>query len=161
MAYGTFDDVKQLLGRIGDGAIGTGKIFTEDEVTDLIDSHSDEINTILRSKGVVLPIDTGGDEGAEFVDYITRLVAHGTGAAVLRGISPEVRGTGGGTAWDFHETRYRDGKKLLTAGLSIPPGLLGGAGENDPDGYFEQNPDEVPVTGANFDDIQFSVDRVF
>ena len=160
MAYGALADVKQLIGRI-DNAIGTGKILTDAEVTDLIDSHSDEVDSILISKGVVLPIDTGVDGGAAFVDYLARLVSHGTAAAVLRAVSPEVRGAGGGTAWDFHETRYRDGKKALMQGLSIPPGVLGGVGDSEPDGYFEQHPDDIPELGDNADNIKFHIDRVF
>ena len=160
MAYGALADVKRLLGRI-DNAIGTDKILTDDDVTDLIDSHSDEVDSILISKGVVLPIDTGVDGGAAFVDYLTRLVAHGVSSAVQRAVSPEVQGVGGGTAWNYHETRYRDGKKALMQGLSIPPGVLGGVGDSEPDGYFEQFPEDIPELGDNADNIKFHIDRVF
>ncbi len=161
MAYGVGADVTQLLGRIGDSAVGSGKILTDAEITDLIDSHSDEIDTILLARGVVLPVDTGLTGGSAFAVWLARLVAHGVAAAALRAISPEVRGTGGGTSWGFHETRYRDGKKLLVSGDAIPPALGGGEGDNEPAGYFEDNPDEIPEVGDNFDNIKFSIDREF
>lgn len=153
MAY---TSTAQVQGLIGAFTISDTSVPSLTQVNSIIDSISDEIDSVLAGIGFTVPVSTP--------DYFTRrlalLNAYGVAAAVLKSAFPEARGPGENPAYAFWETRYRDGIKALRSEQDIPS-TSAATGSGTPSSYFLRNPDEEEVLGDLAGASQFKIGDVW
>lgn len=91
MAYCDIDDVQALNPQRGDYSSSTKPTSTE--VTTFITTVSDEIDSVLKARGVSVPVTAP----AEFLSHLEQVNANGAAAYAEFAMFPEAAGTPGGS----------------------------------------------------------------
>lgn len=135
MAYATLDNVRALLSKF---TIDANSAPSATEATTLIDQIDGEINTVLASVGVTVPVAAP----AHFVSALAILNTYGAAVLVAQAMFPDRAGAAEGSAalYTVWDQRYRTGLAKLRDGSGIPPSVAVG-GRVHPSTYFTRNPD--------------------
>lgn len=135
MAYCTASDIQELIAKFSLTASSTPNTT---QVADIIDQIAGEIDSVLSAQGVTVPATTP----SEFTKMLEALNAYGAAAGVLKSMFPDSTGAGETPAYQFWETRYRNGLAALKDGSMIPNAVVGtSTGYLAPSTYFLNNPD--------------------
>ena len=153
MAYAVRTDVEGLIAQF---TLDANSKPTQTQADTLIDDTGDEIDVVLSSAGVAVPVTTP----TYFKEALKFLNAYGAAAAILRAMFPDATGSGETPAYAFWEARYKAGLKGLKDGSHIPPGVTRSAGYVPPSTYLTRNPDEEEDLG-DIAEPQFKVGQVF
>ena len=153
MTYATLDEVRGLMAQFTIDATSTP---TATEATAILDETSDEIDMRLSAAGVAIP----ATAPAGFLNFLGRLNAYGTAAAILKSMFPGATGAAETPAYAFWEKRYRDGLKAIVDGSAIPPDAATGSGTVNPSTYFTRNPDAEEDLG-DIAEPRFKMNKVF
>lgn len=141
MAYATLADVQGLLAKF---TIDGSSTPTSTQATAIIDDINDEIDTLLASSGLLVPVTTP----AYFVDMLGMLNAYGAAVLIAQAMLPDRAGaTDPSTAlYSVWDSRYRAAMARFAKGEGIPPDAPR-SGRLSPSTYFTRNPDAEETLG--------------
>ena len=130
MPYSTPANLITMAGHWGERAT---VVLSEATRTEVIRHTDAQINSVLRSVGVVVPVT---DE--EFLEYLHSISVWGSVAEALRLTFPEMA-NGDDPPDRYWRMKYTDAMNALRARKDIPPALLAGVGVLTP-GYTKTTP---------------------
>lgn len=139
MAYATIPDVQRLMAQF---VIGTSSKPTNAEVDSVITDIDHEVNVVLESRGIDIPVTTP----STFVGWLGMVVSYGACAAVLKSMFPASQGPGENPAYAFWESRYKAALKGIMDGKLIPS-TVPQSTKAKPATYFTRNPDQEEDLG--------------
>lgn len=149
-AYST---VGKCAGRMAQyGGLSASTHPTVDEATDILEDIASQINAVLASKGLSVPVTAP----AQFVTFLGAVNTWGAVAEILKSRFPDATGPGETPAYALFERRYQDALKGLADG-SLIPSDVGRSEAAKPSTYFTRNPDTDEDLGANAEPL-FTMD---
>lgn len=134
---------------------GLTETMTDDDLDLIIEQIEGEIEMVLASRDVAVPVTTP----SWFLARLRSLASDGSAAIALKSIFPEVQGPGSTPAYAYYETRYRQGLLRLER-MTLPGTVVRASTRVAPSTYFTKYPTTPPTLEENEKGL-FDVDKVF
>jgi len=132
MVYGTAADVQDLIAQF---VISTQSTPMLVQLGTILTDISNEIDVTLDGAGIAAPVATP----QYFVDWLGRLNAYGTAAAVLKSMFPAAADPGEQPAYAFWEERYQKGLQGIRDRTMTPSTVVTNANTIQPSTYLTRN----------------------
>jgi len=154
MAYATQAATQGLMAKF---ALSPSSTPTDAQATAIITSTSSEIDVVLATRGLTVPLTAP----QYFVDYLADVNEWGAAAAILKSMFPGSTGPSETPAWAFWEKRYQDALKGLKDGSLIPADVVPtGNAVIAASTYLTNNPDTEVYLGVVAEPM-FKIGKVF